>query len=80
MMRLSYIGGNGSSNSSILRLGGAITAIFSLVMGLLVLFVIPSACTFVGSLQLVILALLFIGGLLVFLFGLFLSHRKVKPK
>ncbi len=63
-----------------LRIGGAFTAIFSLAMGLLVLFVIPSACTFVGSLQLAILGLLFLGGLFVFLFGLVLSRREVRPK
>lgn len=69
-----------NDTGTILRFGGGFTAIFGLVMGLLVLFLVPSACTFIGSLQLAILGLLFLGGLFVFLFGLVLSHRKVRPK
>ena len=69
-----------NDTGTILRIGGGFAAIFGLAMGLLVLFLIPSACTFVGSLQLAILGLLFLGGLFVFLFGLVLSRRKAKPK
>ncbi len=68
------------TKGSVLRIAGAFTAVFSLAVGLLVLFVIPSACTFVSSLQLAILGVLFLGGLFVFLFGLVLSRRKAKPK
>ncbi len=64
-----------NDTGTILRIGGGFTAIFGLVVGLLVLFVIPSVCTFVGGLQLAILGLLFLGGLFVFLIGLVLSHR-----
>lgn len=66
------------TNISLLRVGGAFTAVFSLAMGLLVLYVIPVACSFVGSLQLAILALLFVGGVLAFLIGVVLSRRKRK--
>jgi membrane protein implicated in regulation of membrane protease activity len=66
------------TNISLLRVGGAFTAVFSLVMGLFVLFVIPVACTFVGSLQLAILGLLFVLGALTFLIGVVLSRRKRK--
>ncbi len=61
---------------SILRIGGALTAVFSLVMGLLVLFVIPGACTFVSGLLLVVLGFLFIIGVLAFFLGNVLLHRK----
>jgi hypothetical protein len=53
----------------VLRVGGAFTAIFSLIIGLLVLFVIPTACSFVGSFQLIILGFLFIVGWLAFFLG-----------
>ncbi len=66
------------TNISLLRVGGAFTAVFSLVMGLFVLFVVPIACTFVGSLQLAILGLLFVLGALTFLIGVVLSRRKRK--
>ncbi len=64
------------TSSSVLRIGGAFTAVFSLVVGLLVLFVIPGACTFVGSLQLLILGFLFVIGVLAFLLGNALLRRK----
>ena len=69
-----------NDTGTILLIGGGFTAIFGLIIGLLALFVIPSACSFVGSLQLAILGLLFLGGLFVFLFGLVLSRIKAKPK
>ncbi len=68
------------TNISLLRLGGAFTAVFSLVMGIFILFVIPIACSFVGSLQLLILGFLFVGGVLAFLFGVVLSREKRKAK
>ncbi len=67
-----------NDTGTILRVGGGFTAVFSLAIGLLVLFVIPSTCSFVGSIQLLILGLLFIGGVLTFLVGLLLSQRKAK--
>ena len=57
------------SNSNVVRIAGAFTAAFSLAMGILVLYVIPGACSFVGSIQLVILGLLFIAGVFAFLLG-----------
>lgn len=67
-----------SSGSNLLRIVGGFVAIFSLVMSLLVLFVIPGACSFVGSLQLIILSFLFIGGVFSFLLGEILSRKKEK--
>ena len=61
--------------NSLLRTGGAFTAITSLAMGLLFLFVIPIACSFVGSLLLIILGFLFIAGLLSFFLGNALMWR-----
>lgn len=58
------------NRTSPLTIGGAFTAIFSLVMGVLVLFVIPGACRFLSGLQLLILGFVFIIGLLIFLLGL----------
>ncbi len=66
------------AGNNLLRIGGAFTAVFSLVVGLLVLYVIPSACSFFTSLELLILGFLFIGGVLTFLVGLLLSRRKAK--
>ncbi len=64
--------------SSLLRIGGAFTAVFSLVVGLLVLFVIPGACNFVSGLQLIFLGFLFIIGALAFFLGAVLSRQKRK--
>ncbi len=63
--------------SSLLRIGGAFTAVFSLAMGLLVLFVIPGACTFLSGLELIFLGFLFIIGVLAFFFGNALSRKKI---
>ncbi len=57
------------TGKELLRLTGGFVAVFSLVVGLLVLFVIPGACSFLGGLQLVILVSLFIMGSLGFLVG-----------
>ncbi len=62
--------------SSLLRIVGAFVAAFSVAMGLLVLFVIPGACSFVGGLQLLILAFLFIIGVFTFLLGQVLVWKK----
>ena len=58
--------------------GGGFAVLFSVVVGLLVLFAIPAACSFVSGLQLIFLGFLFIGGVLTFLIGLLLSLRKAK--
>lgn len=64
------------TGKELLRLTGGFVAVFSLVVGLLVLFVIPGACSFLGGLQLVILALLFITGSLGFLVGHHMIHKQ----
>ena len=64
------------AGSSLLHIGGAFTAVFSLVVGLLVLFVIPSACTFVSGLQLIILGFLFVVGVVAFFLGNALLRKK----
>jgi len=63
--------------SSLLRIGGAFTAVFSLAVGLLVLFIIPGACTFLSGLELIFLGFLFIIGVLAFFFGNALSRKKI---
>ncbi len=68
----------GSSPSSILRIAGAFIAIFSVVVGMLVLFVIPSACTYLGGLELFILTALFVLGVSAFLVGTVLSRKRRK--
>ncbi len=64
------------TKGSVLRIAGAFTAIFSLAVGLLVLFVIPSACSFVSGLLLIFLGFLFIIGGLAFLLGSVMLRRK----
>jgi len=66
------------TNVSLLRLVGGFLAVFSVVVGVLILFVIPSACSFVGSIQLVMLGFLFVGGVTSFIFGQAMSRRKAK--
>ena len=52
------------TTSDILRIGGIFTVSFSVIAGLLVAFVLPTACSAVGGLELVFLCfLLFAGGL-----------------
>lgn len=58
-----------SDKGEVLRLGGAFTAAFSVVMALLVLFVLPSSCSFVGGLELVFLGFSLIIGVLTFFLG-----------
>ncbi len=67
-----------SVGSSLLRIGGAFTAVFSLVVGLLVLFVIPGACSFVSGLQLIILGFLFVVGTFAFFLGNALLRKKTE--
>lgn len=57
---------------------GAVIAGFSVVMGLLVLFVIPGACAFLGGLELILLGFLFIIGVTASLLGLVLLRRRRK--
>lgn len=64
--------------STVLRIGGAFTVVFSVVVSMLVLFAIPVACSFVSGLQLVFLGVLLIIGMLTFLLGLALSRRKAR--
>jgi len=66
-----------SVGSSLLCIGGAFTVVFSLVVGLLVLFVIPGACSFVSGLELIILGFLFIVGVATFFLGNALLRRKM---
>ncbi len=68
---------NPITSSRLLRVGGAFTAVFSLAVGLLVLLVIPGACTFVSGLQLVFLSFLFVVGVLIFFLGNALSRKKM---
>jgi len=64
------------NNGSVLRLGGMFTVVLSVAVGLLVLFVLPTACSVVGGLQLVFLGFLGFLGLCVFIVGLVLLRRK----
>lgn len=66
--------------NSLLRITGAVVALCSLILGLLVVFVVPSSCSFVSALALVTLFFLFIIGGSVFLIGQLLSWRKHKLK
>jgi predicted membrane channel-forming protein YqfA (hemolysin III family) len=62
--------------SELLRITGGFVAVFSLVMGLLVLFVLPASCSFLGGLELLILIMLFLMGGVGYLVGEFLVRRK----
>ena len=62
-----------TGTNDVLRIAGAFVAVFSLVVGMLVLFVIPGSCSFVGGLELLMLSLLFILGVITFLLGAALS-------
>ena len=67
-----------NDTGTILLIGGAFTVVFSLVVGLLVLFVIPVACIFVSGLQLLFLGFLFIIGVIGFFLGNALSRKKIR--
>lgn len=62
--------------SCLLRIGGAFVAVFSLAISALILFAIPIGCTFVGSLQLLILSFLFVLGCIAFFIGIAASRKK----
>jgi hypothetical protein len=70
--------GQNPTGSNLMRVGGAFTAVFSLAVGLLVLFVIPSACSFVSGLELILLGFLFVIGVFTFFLGNTLLHRKAR--
>ncbi len=70
MIRLNPAGNNP------LSIGGLVAMVFSAAMGLLVLFVIPTACSFVNSLGVLILGFVFIGGGAAFLLGKALLWRR----
>lgn len=57
-----------------LCIGGVFAMVFSVAMGLLILFT-PAACTFVSSLILLLLGFLLIIGMLAFLFGRWKQRR-----
>ncbi len=61
-----------------LRIGGMITVAFSVVAGLLTLFVLPAPCSAVSGIQLFFLFFLNLLGLCAFIFGLFLSRSEAK--
>ena len=65
-----------TSPSNILRITGAFVAIFSLVIGALVMFVLPGACSFVSIIQLAALSILFIFGVIAFLTGTAFSWKR----
>ncbi|MDO8568773.1 MAG: hypothetical protein Q7R57_08685 [Dehalococcoidales bacterium] len=72
------LGGRGTplTTGQILTVLGAVTAGFSIVAGLLFVFAFPAACTFLGGLGIVILAGLFVAGMITFGIGRFLVYRQ----
>ena len=66
-------------NGNLWRIGGASTAIFSALVGALLL-VTPIACTFVGGLQLLFLVFLFLVGVIALAVGLIVARRHKKVK
>ena len=64
------------SNWEVLKLGGGFTAVFSLAMSLLLLFVVPGACSFLAGLEIIMLGLLFLAGAAVYVLG-FVLHRRI---
>lgn len=64
------------SASQVLTTTGLVTTLFSVVAGALVLFVIPGACSFLGGLEVVMLAFLFVFGVAAFTVGKILGRRK----
>ncbi len=76
MVTLNAVFTRNAISRSPLRIGGIFTMVFSVAMGLLILFVIPGACTFVGSIQLLILGFLFVAGGIALLLGSTLLRNK----
>ncbi|MBI2847782.1 MAG: hypothetical protein HYX83_01255 [Chloroflexi bacterium] len=64
------------TTGQILNILGIFTTVFSAGMGLLVLYVIPSSCSWLLNLELGILTLLFLGGIGVFIAGRVLMRRE----
>ena len=62
------------ANGHLWRVGGASKAIFSVAVGALLL-ATPIACSFVGSLQLLVLGFLFMVGVAALLLGTVMSRR-----
>ena len=65
-----------TTSGDLLCIGGGIAAAFGLAIGLLLLFVMPGACTFLSGLQLTFMGFLFIAGIISFLLGRVLLWRK----
>ncbi len=75
---MAIVSQNLTRTTSLLRTVGAFIVAFSVVMSMLVLWVIPSACTFVGSIQLLIFSFLFVIGGIAFLVGTAFSRKRRK--
>ncbi|MFC2038404.1 hypothetical protein ACFLUG_01350 [Chloroflexota bacterium] len=58
-----------------IRLGGLITAILSLVTGLIFAFATPDSCSLVGGLGVVFFSFLVVAGIMVFFSGLIVEKR-----
>ncbi len=63
-------------STDLLRMGGAFTTVFSVVLILLVIFAFPWACSIVGALQILILTITALGGLAALITGQFLVRRR----
>ena len=64
-----------TSPGSLLRVSGAFIAAFSLATGLLVIFAMFNACSFVGSIGVLMLGLLFVLGVIAFIVGTVISRK-----
>ena len=62
--------------STVLRTGGMFTVAFSVVIGMLVVFVLPVACSIFGGLELLFLGILNLLGIVAFITGLVLSKKQ----
>ena len=60
---------SGMPKSNLVRNSGGLAALFSLAVVLLILFVLPAACSVVFGFQVVIFAFVFILGILAFIVG-----------
>lgn len=65
-----------NDTGALLRTVGGLIVVFSLIGGLLVMFVMPDTYPFVAGLQLLILGFLMIIGAISFLLGNVLIHKK----
>lgn len=64
------------TTGQILNILGIFTTVFSVGIGLLVLYVIPASCSWLTNLEMGILTLLFFGGLGAFIAGRVLIRRE----